>query len=179
MDFDPISGLVQPSVCICSIWEALLFRAKFDLHWLEQSKASVFYTGGAMLTWVCCCSLRTYHSFFSLLQLQMKKKSTKFMSLGSWRNAQQMSSGWCGSTISGLLARRRRWGRSGRLFPHVPREVKGRAHPEDAGIGSPLGVSSYPTTWIHSTERDEFLFRCWNLKESVTEMNGLFLHKEP
>lgn len=146
--------------CVCVARKVLLFRAKLDLHWLEQCKASVCYTGGTMLTRVCCCRLRTSCSFFSLLQLQTKKKSTKSMSFGSWRNAQQTSSGWCGSTISGLLARRRRWRRSGRLFPHDPREVKGRAHTEDAGTGSPLGVSSYPSTWIHSTKRDEFLFRC-------------------
>lgn len=42
---DPISDLVQPSVC--STWEVLPLGAQCDLHELAQSRARVHCTGGA------------------------------------------------------------------------------------------------------------------------------------
>jgi len=64
------------------------------------------------------------------------------------------------STTSELLAPERRGGRSGDLFPHGLREPKGRALPEGAGMGSPLGMGSYPATVLHLGKRAEFLLKC-------------------
>lgn len=59
---------------------------------------------------------------------QTKETGAKRVSFGAWRNClvdkQWMK--YCGSTISRLLATKRRWGRSGQLFPRGLREPKER-----------------------------------------------------
>lgn len=61
---------------------------------------------------------------------------------------------WHGSTTSELGTRVRSEGRRGELFPCGLGEPKGMAGSEDAGMGSSLGLGSYPIAVLHPGKRD-------------------------